>query len=106
MSDAAPAWHNAQPPTRWIIRFVLGLLFATCLIRVALIAGNWGLEDVDAYWDAAMRLRASEALYPVGLNPNAYQVFRYAPWFAWLWVPLTFLPKVVAFSLWAAVLGA
>lgn len=86
-------------------RFVIGLLFATMLVRVALIAANWGLEDVDAYWDAGMRVRAGEALYPVGVDPDGYRVFRYAPWFAWLWVPLTYLPRPLVEVLWVGALA-
>jgi hypothetical protein len=87
-------------------RFVIGLLFATMLIRVALIAGDWGFGDVDAYWQAALRLRAGQPLYLPGVDPDSYQVFRYAPWFAWLWVPLTSLPQSVVEWAWAAVLAA
>jgi hypothetical protein len=91
--------------TRLTQRFVIGLLFATMLVRVALIASNWGLEDVDAYWQAALRLRAGEPLYLPGVDPDSYRVFRYAPWFAWLWVPLTYLPQTVVEWAWAAVLA-
>jgi hypothetical protein len=92
--------------TRLTQRFVIGLLFATMLVRVALIASNWGLEDVDAYWQAALRLRAGEPLYIPGLDPDSYRVFRYAPWFAWLWVPLTYLPQTIVEWAWAAILAA
>lgn len=68
--------------------------------------GSWGFEDVDAYWDAAMRLRAGEPLYPAGVDPDNYRVFRYAPWFAWLWIPLTYLPREAVEIAWGAVLGA
>jgi hypothetical protein len=94
-----------MPATRLTQRFVIGFLFATMLVRVALIASNWGLEDVDAYWQAALRLRAGEPLYVPGLDPDSYRVFRYAPWFAWLWVPLTYLPQTIVEWAWAAVLA-
>ena len=32
-------------------------------------------------------------------------MFRYAPWFAWLWVPLTYLPRTFVEWGWAAVLA-
>lgn len=86
-------------------RFVIGLLFATMLIRVALIAGDWSFGDVDAYWQAALRLRSGQPLYLPSVDPDSYQVFRYAPWFAWLWVPLTSLPQAVVEWAWAAVLA-
>jgi len=87
-------------------RFVIGLLFATMLIRVALIAGDWSFGDVDAYWQAALRLRSGQPLYLPGVDPDSYRVFRYAPWFAWLWVPLSYLPQMVVKWVWAGVLAA
>ena len=48
--------------------------------------------DVAAYWGAAERLRAGEALYESGAA-NASDLYRYAPWFAALWIPLTYLPR-------------
>lgn len=86
-------------------RFVIGLLFATVLVRVALIAGDWSFGDVDAYWQAALRLRTGQPLYLPGVDPDSYQVFRYAPWFAWLWVPLSHLPQTVVEWAWAGVLA-
>jgi hypothetical protein len=90
---------------RVVVGLILGLLFATTIIRVWLIAGEWGMEDVDAYWDAANRLKAGDALYPTGLDPDNYRVFRYAPWFAWLWVPLTSLPQPLVEVVWGAILA-
>jgi alpha-1,2-mannosyltransferase len=87
-------------------RFVIGILFATMLVRVALIASDWSFGDVDAYWQAALRLRSGQPLYLPGVDPDSYQVFRYAPWFAWLWVPLSYLPQTVVEWAWAGVLAA
>ena len=87
-------------------RFVIGLLFATTIIRIALIAGNWGFEDVEAYWQAALRLRDGQPLYPTGIDPDSYAVFRYTPWFAWLWVPLTHLDRGIVEWAWGALLAA
>jgi hypothetical protein len=86
-------------------RFAIALLFGTMLIRVALIATDWNFGDVDAYWLAAERLKHGEPLFLGSLNPDSYQVFRYAPWFAWLWVPLTFLPRPLVEVGWALILG-
>ena len=90
---------------RVVVGLVLGLLFATTIIRVWLIAGEWGMQDVDAYWDAATRLKAGDDLYPAGVDPDNYRVFRYAPWFAWLWVPLTSLPQPLVEVAWGAILA-
>ena len=89
-------------------RLLIAFIFGTTLIRVALIAGptHWGFEDVEAYWQAALRLREGQPLYPVGIDPDSYAVFRYTPWFAWLWVPLTDLDRTVVEWAWAAALAA
>jgi hypothetical protein len=86
-------------------RFVVGLLFGTMLVRVALIATDWNLGDVNAYWLAAERLKHGEPLYLGSLDPDSYRVFRYAPWFAWLWVPLTYLPRTLVEWGWVALLA-
>ena len=51
-----------------------------------------------------MRLRAGEPLYPPVPDPAAVDIFKYAPWFAWMWVPLTYLPKTLVGVGWSAVL--
>ncbi len=65
----------------------------------------WNPADGGAYYDAADRLTHGEALYPPS-NPEAHEVFRYAPWFAVAWIPLTILPREVALHAWSlAMLG-
>lgn len=87
------------------------------LVAIAVIVGigivnlywavtAWTLSDAQAYWDAAQRLRAGADLYPVVGNVDASEVYRYAPWFAWLAVPFTFLPVQAAGALWSAILLA
>jgi glycosyl transferase family 87 len=70
-------------------------------------ATHWTLSDAAAYWNAGLRLRDGHPLYAVVANADASDVYRYAPWFAWLTVPLTYLPMRIAGALWsAALLGA
>jgi hypothetical protein len=77
----------------------MGLAFAIANIR------SWELEDADAYWNAAMRLREGTDLYiAVPGGADEMVAYRYAPWLAWLWMPLTFLPKIIAQVGWSAVL--
>ena len=83
---------RAQPGLK---RFVIAVLFGTMLIRAGLIITDWNFGDINAYWLAAERLKHGEQLYLGSLNPDSYQVFRYAPWFAWFWVPLTYLPRTL-----------
>jgi hypothetical protein len=79
----------------------MGLAFVIANVR------SWELEDADAYWNAALRLREGGPLY-VPVNPGADEMiaYRYAPWLAWLWVPLTVLPKIVVQVGWSAALIA
>jgi hypothetical protein len=87
------------------------------LVTIAVVVGmgisflywaavTWEMPDAGAYWQAALRLRAGEPLYPVLGDVEASDVYRYAPWFAWLAVPFTFLPIQVAGLIWSAILVA
>jgi len=60
----------------------------------------WNPADGGAYYDAASRLTLGLPLYPA-VNPEAHEVFRYAPWFAVAWIPLTALPRDLALHLWS-----
>jgi hypothetical protein len=77
----------------------MGITFVIANLR------SWELEDAEAYWNAALRLRAGGELYvavPVGADEML--AYRYAPWLAWLWVPLTFLPKPAVQVAWSVAL--
>jgi hypothetical protein len=65
----------------------------------------WNPADGGAYYDAAVRLTHGGDLYPA-VSPEAHEVYRYAPWFAVAWIPLTALPRDVALHGWSlAMLG-
>jgi hypothetical protein len=59
--------------------------------------------DADAYWLAAQRLREGLPLYG-GSRADETEIFRYAPWFAYAWLPLSYLPQAAAFAIWRAIL--
>jgi hypothetical protein len=61
--------------------------------------------DVAAYWGAAERIRAGEPLYVAGVA-NASDLYRYAPWFAYAWVPLTYLPRDLVTTGWVLLMLA
>lgn len=90
------------------VRLSQGIALAICVgFGVALVVANlpsWGLEDSNAYWNAALRVRQGADLYPQLADANGPDVYRYAPWFAWLWVPLTFLPKGAVMAAWSVAL--
>jgi predicted membrane protein len=58
-------------------------------------------SDMDAYWEAALRLRNGEPLYRPG-NETDSDLYRYAPWFAAAWIPRTYLPKDVVLIAWVS----
>jgi hypothetical protein len=90
---------------RWVTRLAIGLLLLFAIGDIWVRRGNWGFEDVRAYWEAALRVREGLPLYGGTDDPNSYGVFRYAPWFAWMWIPLTYLPRHIAELLWGGVLA-
>lgn len=61
--------------------------------------------DADAYWHAAQRLRDGQALYG-GPHGDETEIYRYAPWFAFAWVPLTYLGQDAAYVVWRGILLA
>ena len=84
---------NRTPSVRTFLTWsALAVLFALTSFALFSFALSRPLgADVAAYWDAAERLRHGEPLYQAAA-PNATELYRYAPWFAALWVPLTYLP--------------
>jgi hypothetical protein len=60
--------------------------------------------DTDAYWHAALRLRDGLPLYG-GPRGDETEIYRYAPWFAFAWVPFTYLGQANAYLAWRALLA-
>jgi hypothetical protein len=65
----------------------------------------WNPADAGAYYDAAQRLLAGAPLYPP-TSPEAHEVYRYAPWFAALWIPLTVFPEAAVAHVWSLLMLA
>ena len=85
-----------------VVALVAGLSIVHIAYMLTMVHGS----DVDAYWGAAMRLREGSTLYPAFAHEDANEVYRYAPWFAWLWVPLTYLPRGIVTVAWTCLLVA
>jgi hypothetical protein len=79
-----------------VIAVLIGLASWTELTHAASLSTG---SDMDAYWNAALRLRAGATLYAPGV-PTDSDLYRYAPWFAFAWIPLTFLPKAAVLIVW------
>jgi hypothetical protein len=90
--------------------FVSAILLLICALHAATwLRGtlSWELGgDMDAYWNAALRIRDGTPLFPPLADLNAHDVYRYSPWFAAAWVPLTFLPKLAVTLIWVGALFA
>ena len=91
--------------------FAVGVVIG---IAGALLWGIWilaGIQnfsgDATHYYDAAHRLIGGQDLYipPIGGDPDIVP-FRYAPWWAAVWVPLLILPRALACALWVVALLA
>jgi hypothetical protein len=107
-SGAAMQRSHPLPRTlpRWLSFVAVALLLA--LMAYALTTYALSREfgsDVAAYWGAAERIRAGEPLYVAGAA-NASDLYRYAPWFAYAWVPLTFLPRDAVTVAWVGLMLA
>lgn len=84
----------------------LAVIIGIGLVNLIQAATHWTLSDAAAYWNAGLRLRDGEPLYPLLSNVDASEVYRYAPWLAWLAVPFTYLPSQIAGMVWSVVLLA
>ena len=82
----------------------LAVIIGIGLFNLYAAATHWTLSDAGAYWQAGLRIRDGEPLYPVLSNVDASEVYRYAPWFAWAAVPFTLLPQQLAGTLWSVIL--
>jgi hypothetical protein len=108
--SSGAAMQRSHPLPRTLpgwLAFV-GLVLLLALMAFALFTYALNREfgsDVAAYWGAAERIRAGEPLYVAGVA-NASDLYRYAPWFAYAWVPLTFLPRDLVTVLWVGLMLA
>jgi hypothetical protein len=81
---------------------LLAILIGIGVSHVVFAIRDWPLGDMDVYLAAATRLRDGEPLYVAG--DVAVNSFWYAPWYAVLWIPLTYLPREVVAVGWSLLL--
>jgi hypothetical protein len=97
---------SAGMPRRLALRLVLPAVLGALGVWI-LLAGMpaWEVPDMAAYRGAADRLVAGQPLYPASqATTNASDVYRYAPWFALIWVPFRAVPDGVMAVAWSAIL--
>jgi hypothetical protein len=95
---------RARTAVRAAAAVAIGVSISQIILSVAQLP--WQPPDTEAYWQAALRLRAGEPLYVATDELLARDIYRYAPWFAYAWVPLTHLPKDVVEVAWKVVMVA
>jgi hypothetical protein len=76
------------------------------ILAYAFLIGPNPWRDGDAYLHAALRIRDGQPLYPELDDYHVATVYRYAPWFAYAWVPLSYLPREVVIGVWQAAMLA
>lgn len=102
-----PLQVDATPKNRFasVARTVaLAMIIAITILNVIWAIRDWHLHDMDVYWNAGQMWRHGGNPYLLTANADASSVYGYAPWFAALWVPLTFLPGIVVNVLWSGLL--
>jgi hypothetical protein len=98
------SWPRA--PVGWAGFALIAILLALAAYALTTYAVSRQVgSDVAAYWDAAERLRAGQALY-VAEAANASDLYRYAPWFAAGWIPLTYLDRTAVTAAWVGLMIA
>jgi hypothetical protein len=79
---------------------IAGYLLAYLFLQPVFDADRFGL-DLECYWLAADRLAGGSEIYAsAGLTGN--QEYRYSPWLAAVFVPLSTLPRVAVEIAWVA----
>jgi hypothetical protein len=90
-------------------RLARTVAMAICIAWLGYVLASWLVvwnpADAGAYYDAAVRLGGGADLY-APMHPDAHEVYRYAPWFAAAWIPLTWLPRDVALHAWSVAMLA
>ncbi|HKO33762.1 MAG TPA: glycosyltransferase family 87 protein [Candidatus Limnocylindria bacterium] len=92
---------TSRSPAIFVSLFVCSIYAAANFTQVT---ATWEFDDVHAYLNAAQRLLDGGPLYVT--TPDPSDLYLYAPWFAFAWVPFTVLPLLAVEVAWAAVLLA
>lgn len=101
---ARRAGERLGPVTRrllYLAWFAFAIIGAAAGVAVAYmhVVGD-PLNDARAYYDAAARLNAGQALYPPGIDPSTNRIYLYPPLLAMLLRPLALLPYAWFAAIW------
>ena len=93
-----------RPGMLRVVAYACAALAFLAFLSAALVIWSHGLhppmDDFGAYWNAGRNIGFDDPLY----QPSGE--YRYAPWFAWVWAPLTAMPEPAVRVGWYAVLLA
>lgn len=105
LASALPAGEVVPPWAGRLARLVvLAFVVAVTLLNVVWAFGDWHLKDMNVYWVAGEQWRETGNPYALVPGVDDNSVYRYAPWYAALWVPLTLLPRTVVDVMWSSLL--
>lgn len=93
-----PRW-SARNLSVLVALLICGLY---ALANLVLVTRVWEFDDIHSYLNAAQRIRDGAPLYITAADLS--DLYLYAPWFAFAWVPFTFLPSPSVEVGWAVIL--
>lgn len=96
--------RRLMPAPRLGMAVATVIVFGAAIYTVVDAVRGWNLSDMEAYWNAALRLRGDQPLYIRSYSVGAHDLYLYSPWFAYAWIPLTYLPRAVVSVGWAGLL--
>jgi hypothetical protein len=99
---------TATPVPKRLVRtahlVVVAVVVAITILNALWALMDWHLHDMNVYWSAGEQWRLTGNPYTLVPGTTDNSVYRYAPWFAALWVPLTELPRLLVNIGWSAIL--
>lgn len=81
----------------WLLS--VAIVVAIGIVNLIWAFTDWHFNDLNAYYEAALRIREGDVLYGGEVQP--WTAYRYAPWFAYAFLPLSYLPWTVLAVAWS-----